>query len=319
MSLNVRGLAGTCTVAAFVGLYGCNVQLTNPNFDTKVQTSNTNSNTTNNGSEQTPATGATSAPASAAPTPGASAGAVTPAPTSSAVAAFACDTPENLMLQSDNTDFDEAQEVGACSTFGGSFAGDDHRFFKVTIPAGPYDGRLKVTINESNNDYEPEVRFFNAAKTQLEVKWAGDSTTTPMVGEQNVTAGKDYYFRLNQPSESTRVSVRVEFIPAIDAFERNDSFETAKALSSGVTVNVINFAGVDTNAGADVDFFKIEVPAGKTQLKLHIDNKSTAAEAQGFEVRVFKANKEEVNVAYSPNDQAKSARRPSPWLRAPTT
>jgi hypothetical protein len=285
MKLNARGLAGTVALAALVGVAGC-VTVNAPN-------------TPNTGASPRP-----SASASAASGSNTGNGTTSPAPTASAAAAFKCETPEAVTLTAGNTDFDKAQTISACATLTASFSGDEQRFFKVVVPAGAYDGHLKVTIDESSADYSPEVRFFSGSKTELGVEYADDATSTPMVAQQAVTAGKTYYVRINQPADATELKVRVAFEPVVDMNERNDTFETAKALTSGTPISLISFAGVETLEGDDEDFFKIEVPAGKTTIALKIDNKSTGDEAQSHEVRLYKANKEELDAAYSANAQA---------------
>lgn len=285
MMINARGLAGTVALAALVGLAGC-VTVSAPN---------------------TPSTGATSPRPSASASTGSNNGngtVTSPAPSASAAAAFKCETPEAVTLTAGNTDFDKAQTISACATVTASLAGDDQRFFKVVVPAGAYDGHLKVTVDESSADYSPEVRFFSGTKTELSVKFADDATSTPVVAQQAVTAGNTYYVRVNQPADATDVKLRVEFVPVVDMNERNDTFDTAKALISGTPINVISFAGVETLEGDDEDFFKIEVPAGKTTIAVKLDNKSTAAEAQSHEVRLYKADKEELDAAFSANNQA---------------
>lgn len=287
MMFKARSLAATVAVMAVVGMAGC-VTVTAPN---------------------SPNTGASPRPSASASTgnnTGANGGGTTtsPAPMASAAAAFKCETPEAVTLAAGNTDFATAQTVSACAAITASLAGDDYRFFKVTIPDGTYDGRLKVTVNESNADYLPNVRVFDAAKADIDGGNAADSTATPLVFQQDVSAGKDYYVRINQPSEAGEATIRFEFVPTVDMYERNDTFETAKALTSGATVNVVNFAGHDTMDGDDVDFFRIDVPAGKTQIMVKIANKSTAAEGQLWNVRLLNAAKEDLDGGGSANSQA---------------
>ncbi|MNS39154.1 hypothetical protein D3C72_714270 [compost metagenome] len=302
MKLNVRGLAGTCAVAAFVGLAGC-VTVTAPtpgtgngNGANSPSPSATASTPTGNGTTS-PAPGASMSPGTAM-SPGASA--------STAPVAFKCETPATVALTSGNTDFDKAQVVSACSIVTANLPGEGEgeRYFKVSIPAGVYDGRLKVTVNESSSDYIPSVRIYNASKADRSGATAPDYTATPLVHEQDVTAGQDYYVKLSEPSAAVQATVRFEFVPTVDVFERNDTFETARMLMSGQTVNVIHFAGSETLNGDDVDFFKFEVPAGKSKVNLKIMNKSTVDEGQIWNVRLLSASKADLEGAVSPNYQA---------------
>ncbi|MFN3429713.1 MAG: pre-peptidase C-terminal domain-containing protein [Candidatus Sericytochromatia bacterium] len=301
MKLNVRGLAGTCAVAALVGVAGC-VTVTAPAPGTGNGTNSPRPAATASTDTTSPAPNASMSPgASTSASPGA-----TPSATVSAPVAFKCDTPAAITLATGNTDFATAQVVGACSTITATLPGEGEgdRFFKVSIPAGVYDGRLKVTVNESSSDYIPSLRIYNASKADRSGASAPDYTATPLVHEQDVTAGQDYYVKLSEPSSAVQATVRFEFVPTVDVFERNDTFETARMLMSGQTVNLIHFAGSETLNGDDVDFFKFEVPAGKTKVSMKIVNKSTADEGQIWNVRLLSASKADLEGAVSPNYQA---------------
>lgn len=298
MKLNVRGLAGTCAVAAFVGLAGC-VTVTAPTPGTG-----------NGANSPRPSATASTATGTMSPSPGASmspGAAMSPgASASTAPVAFKCETPVAVTLATGNTDFDKAQAVSACSTITATLPGEGEgdRFFKVSIPAGVYDGRLKVTVEESSTDYIPSLRIFNAAKADRSGSSADDGTATPLVHEQDVSAGKDYYVKLNEPTGATPIKLRFEFVPTVDVYERNDTPDTARMLTSGQTVNVVHFAGIDTLDGDDVDYFKIDVPAGKTKITVKVANKSTAAEGQIWNVRVLDSARADVGGGSSANSQA---------------
>ena len=224
MKFNARGLAAMALLTAVVGC------------------------TVNTGTGTTPATGSSTKPASTSPNAQASAttggstggntgttgGSTGATATKSPVPAFMCTTPKDYTLATDSNDFPTAQMVDACALVKGSVAAsgdDDHRFFKVTIPDGPYDGNLMVTYTEANAEFGSEVRFYNDAKTELTSAFAADRTTSPLNASQPVTAGKTYYVRVNLPSEMTDISVKIAFAPVVDANERNDDFTTAAPLA----------------------------------------------------------------------------------------
>ena len=202
-----------------------------------------------------------------------------------------------------NNDFDQAQALTLGKALTASIAGENDDYFKVTIPAGAQDGRLTVTINETSSDFTPYVEVYTSAKSYIQGAGAPDGTTSTLVVTQDVTAGKDYFLKVNG-GDATSYTITAAFAAVPDGFERNDTFETAKALTSGEQVDLYLFAGKDTLEGSDVDYFKIDVAQGQTQVKVMIDNNSTAAEGQTPYVELYNPSKEYVAGEGASNAQA---------------
>jgi hypothetical protein len=270
MKLNARGLAGIITVVAIAG---CTV--TAPNG---------------------PATGGTKSPAPSASAMPSS----RPSGTSSATPSA---SPGSNAIVATANDFATAQMLMApMAEVMGNVAKDT--YFKVTVPGDKLDGMLKVTITENSNDWTPGVTYYTESKSEMDRFYAADTTTTPFKASMAVTAGKSYYLKLTAPPDATNVTFKVEFVPVNDTTERNDDFATAAMLTSGTAQDLIMFAGDQTNEGRDMDYFKVDVPAGKTKVTVKIENKSTAALPQGFTVTLFAPDKSEIDRASTDNDQA---------------
>lgn len=205
--------------------------------------------------------------------------------------------------QEPNDDFDQAQALTLGKALTASIADGNEDYFKVTIPAGTQDGRLTVTINETSADFTPYVEIYKSTKSYTKGAGAPDGTTSTFVITEDVTAGQDYFLKVSG-GDATSYTITASFAAVEDAFERNDTFETAKALTSGEQVDLYLFAGKDTLEGTDTDYFKIDVPAGQTQIKVMIDNNSTAAEGQTPYVELYNASKEYVAGEGASNAQA---------------
>jgi hypothetical protein len=168
-------------------------------------------------------------------------------------------------------DFSAAANVQAGASIT-TKSGDSDQFFKIAIPSGK-DGVLKVTLTESDTNYTPGIRFYDSGKTDKGIQYAKDGSTSPFVAQFPATAGSSYFWSLNakDASAASQLVQQVEFIPVNDAGEPNNDTATATPLTLGTAKDFFIFAGVDTGTeakGEDVDFFKIDFPAGKT--KLHV-------------------------------------------------
>jgi hypothetical protein len=280
---NIRGLAGTLTVCALVGLAGCVVPTTGTGGSTPTPrpTATTGTNTGGNTGTNT----------------GGKTGTASPAPTASMapVNAFKCETPAASNEAEPNNDFDQAQTVTACATLTASTAAgdeDDEDFYKVTIPAG-LDGTLKVKVTEATEALYT-VTIYDDTKTERGYDAADAATTNPFEFMHRVTGGKTYYLKvLDQNDRSEQYKLDITFEPVVDAFEPNNTYETAKTLTLGQATNLILFAGDQTNDGSDEDYFMVTVPAGKTKLTVKVANKSTKDAAQLHTVTLFDAGKNE--------------------------
>jgi hypothetical protein len=277
MMFKARSLAATVAVMAVVGMAGC-VTVTAPN---------------------SPNTGASPRPSASATTgTGANGGSnASPAPTASMapVNAFKCEAPAAATEAEPNDDFAQAQTVTACTKLTASTAESeegDEDFYKVTIPAG-LDGYLKVKVTEAT-DALYTVTIYDETKTERGYDASDSATTNPFEFSHKVSAGKTYYLKvLDQNSAAQSYALDVTFEPVVDAYEPNNTYETAKALTLGQATNVIMFAGDQTNDGNDEDYFMVTVPAGKTKLSVKIANKSTKDAAQLHTVTLFDAGKNE--------------------------
>lgn len=277
MMFKARSLAATVAVMAVVGMAGC-VTVTAPNSP-------------NTGASPRPSAGASAGTGSNG---GANA---SPAPAASLapVNAFKCETPVAATEAEPNNDFDQAQTVTACAKLTASTAGgdeDDEDFYKVTIPAG-LDGYLKVKVTEAT-DALYTVTIYDETKTEGGYDAADSATTNPFEFSHKVTAGKTYFLKVRDQNDAAQAyALDVTFEPVVDAYEPNNTYETAKSLTLGQATNVILFAGDQTNDGNDDDYFMVNVPAGKTKLTVKIANKSTKDAAQLHTVTLFDAGKNE--------------------------
>lgn len=203
-----------------------------------------------------------------------------------------------------NDAFESAQAVPPGGLVKAAIAGEEEDFFSVTIPAGNHDGVLRLSLNETSPDWTPRIEIYQSDRTYIERVYANDATATPLVNERNVTAGKLYYVRVDNGSNGKTIPYTLDFgfTAVADPSERNDTFETAKPAPVG-QFDLFLFAGVDTNKGADIDFFTIDVPNGK-KVRVHIENKSTAEATQRHRVDVYDANKGYIARAYASGPQA---------------
>ena len=137
----------------------------------------------------------------------------------------------------------------------------------------------------------------------------------------HATAGKLYYVEVhNGPSDPTvPYTLEPNFTPVPDTFERNDSFNTAKAAPVGQAFDLFLFAGEETNAGDDKDFFTIDAPAGKTKLRVQIENKSPADAKQTHGVRLYGSNKAQSAPRIRRTPRPISTRRSTSKARGRTT
>lgn len=256
-----------------------------------------------------PSNTASASPSPAQVNPSGSASPSTPQAQSS-VTPSSSNSSNSLTENEPNNDFEKANSANVNFVIAGainSTESDEKDFFNIAIPAGIQDGVLKFTLKESSADFTPHFTLFNSAKTEIDNKYADDGTTSPFIWTQAVTAGKSYYLRLdNSPAVATNYSLVGEFVPVPDAFEPNNTFEEAKVLDAGKTVDLYMFSGSDTLQGVnnDIDFFKVTVPSGKNKIKIGIENKSKVDQPQNFHATIFDSSKTELDNKYGSNDQA---------------
>jgi hypothetical protein len=260
----------------------------------------------------TPGTTGSPKPTASTGTTGTGTGTTTnsPAPTASASTSVG-GTVGGTIVTAGN-DFAAAANVTAGATVT-TKSGADDQFFKITVPAGK-DGVLKVTLTETDGNYTPGIRFYDSGKTDKGIQYATDGSTNPFVAQFPATGGATYYWSLNaKDATSADLVQKVEFIPVDDMSEPNDDFATATALPLGTAKDFFIFAGVDTGTeskGEDLDFFKVDFPAGKTKLHVKITNNSSTKSTadvdgpQNFQYTIYDSDKTELNTRFGANDNA---------------
>lgn len=181
---------------------------------------------------------------------------------------------------------------------------DEGDYYKLDVPAGMQDGWLTVTVSEESEDYSPSIQLFKANKASIgNVEYAESATADPTEGKWRVMAGNSYFVKLSphaSDEESVDYTVTFKFTPVADTNERNDTFETAKALTLGTMVKFATF-WADDAAAEDMDYFKVTLPAGSNKFRVALKNNTTNDEAGSYNVQFFSAaDKESVgNVIYS--------------------
>ncbi|MDB5096898.1 MAG: hypothetical protein JWM80_1319 [Cyanobacteria bacterium RYN_339] len=211
-------------------------------------------------------------------------------------------------------DFATATSVNAGATVNLKTVAGRDSFFTLTAPAGK-DGVLKITLSETNPNWNPGVRFYDSSKAEKDTQYGADGTATPTTGLLPVSAGKAYFFSVNtqDASDVTDLGVKVEVIPVNDASEPNDDFASATALVLGTAKDFFIFAGSDSGPatkGEDQDFFKVDFPAGKTKLRVKITNNTSTKTTNGvdgpqnFFYQIFDNNKTELTSGGGANQNA---------------
>jgi hypothetical protein len=201
-----------------------------------------------------------------------------------------------------NDSLDAAQAVPLGTRVKATINAEGDDYFSITVPAGAHDGVLHITLDEADPDFTPGIRIYSSAKTELVNDYVADSTTRPFDFEFNVTAGKLYYIEVFNGHGETPIpyTLQPKFTAVADPFERNDSFDTAKAAPIGEAFDLVLFAGADTNEAQDVDYFTIEAPSGKSKVRVKITN--TAEQYHG--VKLFGSNKADLGTIYAAGEQA---------------
>lgn len=205
-----------------------------------------------------------------------------------------------------NDSLDTAQAVPVGSKVSAKMTGEEEDFFSFQLADGAHDGVLSFTLDEADPDFVPGIAVYTSGKTEYDTWYANDGTTRPFKVEFNATAGKLYYVKVfNGHAESTvPYTLESSFTAVPDAFERNDSFDTAKPAPTG-EFDLYMFAGIDTNGGDDEDFFKIDMPTtGTPNLRIKVTNKSTAELPQIHGVTIHGTDKREIEGHYAAGEQA---------------
>jgi hypothetical protein len=191
-----------------------------------------------------------------------------------------------------NDDFPQANAIQVGDAVSGKFSGpDDVDFFVITIPAGNEDGVLTVTVDKGTG-WAAVLDVYDSAKTRFGGSSA-DSTTSPFVSSYELTAGAKYYLKVSSNGDGV-YSMTTSFVPVPDAYERNDDFPQAKAAPVGSAFNVYIFAGHDTNAGTDLDYFTLAVPANATKVGVSFTNNSTSQDPQAYVLDLYDPSKTRV-------------------------
>lgn len=238
-----------------------------------------------------PAAASTASPqATAKPSASPTAGQASASPSASPTAATGGKTGD----AEPNDDFAQAS-VGAWDTpiSGTAGSGDETGdFYKLEVPAGTQDGWLVVTLSETSENYSPSIEYYKANKATLtSTTYAEGGTADPTEGKVRVKAGNSYYVKLapHAGDEAIAYTVTFKFVPVADANERNDTFETATALTLGTATQFATFWADD--ADDDKDYFKVTLPEGKTKFRVEIANKTTSNEAGSYRVGFFEMSK----------------------------
>ncbi|MEB3198310.1 MAG: pre-peptidase C-terminal domain-containing protein [Candidatus Sericytochromatia bacterium] len=214
---------------------------------------------------------ASQAPA-AAPTPGASA------------------EPGTVLEKEANNDFSTAQVVQVGDVIKGATGGDEAGdYYQITIPQGKQAGWLNLELDESGRNYVSRIDFFKSDKSGLSYESASDGTTQPFKTRLAVKPGATYFLVVDNHDEAVPYTFKLNFAPVADPAEPNDGFDTASALKLGVAVPFATFAGAGETA--DKDYFKVNLPAGKSKLRVKFENKSTKEEPARYRADLYKADK----------------------------
>jgi hypothetical protein len=232
-----------------------------------------------------------------------------PSPTPGTAGLHASASGRTTSEAENNDDFATAQPVEVGETIQVRWEKpEDQDYFSVTIPPGPADGYLEVTLEESDPNATPRLELYRGDRSRVQTASARDATTNPFSFRKNVTAGKQYFVSLGDAAGSRDAiipySVTFTFVPVADLFERNDDFDVAKSITPGTPFDLVLFAGIDTNDADDADFFSLTVPPDKTKLHVEITNKSTSNEPQAHFVTLFSASKSRTGSASEPNSRA---------------
>lgn len=203
-----------------------------------------------------------------------------------------------------NDSLDAAQAVPVGSKVNAKMTDAEEDFFSFQLPDGAQDGVLRIAVDEADSSFTPAIAIYTSGKTEVNGWYAPDGTTRPFAIDFHATAGKLYYVKVfNGRTEKTiPYTLESSFTPVPDTFERNDSFDTAKDAPVG-PFDLYLFAGEETNNGDDIDFFKADVPAGMTKVRVQIENKSTADAPQLHAVGIHGSNKAEINTYYAAGAQ----------------
>ena len=210
-----------------------------------------------------------------------------------------------------NDDFAAAQKIGVNDLVSAALESDEAKddYFVITVPAGKQDGMLDVAVDETDEKAMVEVEIFDANRKTVAKKNSGQGTTKTTTATVEATAGATYYVKVAKwyttidAGKSVAYSLTPKFTVVADPQEPNNDFPEASTLALDSDVKFAVFAGVDTNSGEDKDYFKVELPAGKTQLNVKITNASTSQSKQGLRIELFDSMKKELDSATGQQQQ----------------
>ncbi|SDP51539.1 hypothetical protein SAMN04488061_3254 [Filomicrobium insigne] len=145
----------------------------------------------------------------------------------------------------------------------------DADFFTFTTPA-EYRDWIRVEIENRSTTLEPRIELFDAEKTSLgsvHKTTAGADIVYTFVA----TPDTRYAARVsNHYGNSVGVyNVRVVPTKSYDAFEPNDGLLTAKPINIGEGIEAAIMGP------ADSDFFSFEIPEGRAETEIRLENRST--------------------------------------------
>lgn len=160
------------------------------------------------------------------------------------------------------------------------------RFFVVAIPEGS-DGILSIAAEDTPAGWDPAVTVFDGAEKAIDrIQSSGPSAAARRETSIAASGGHVYYVKAHGRPTTAPYRLRASFIAVDDAFEPNDDLATARPVRAGEPIDVHLFAGHDTNAGVDADFFRIATDGSGT-IRIRLENGSRSESQQAFTATVI--------------------------------
>lgn len=197
----------------------------------------------------------------------------------SAVPLFAADGEASSGSEDDGSSIDRARAVpaGEEASVPGDMRGD--RFFAVAVPAGS-DGVLTLEAEAAPGAAAPAITVLDASGRAVDGFFSDPPGGARRATSIAASGGRTYFVQARGGSAFT---LRTRFVAVADAFEPNDDVASARPVASGETIDLRLFAGHDTNAGVDVDFFRV-VLAGEGTVRIQIGG---GGGAQAFTAKIL--------------------------------